>query len=537
MIKYFNKVNIQGILFICFIACHITSHSQNNEDDYYIRFVDSADYYIDDYPEKAQAFLDAIPQPIEEKITGRVADYYDIKALIHDDKGEYAQLCQSYILAIKYADKEKNYEVAGSASLELFANLYFAKKNAEAYKYLNKAKAYYELDNNINGLLEVKQMYAYAEFSNRNYKKCNDLLLKDLETYKAIKDDAYFYMFATYMLTLNYIELGNLNAAYTYLKEFEGLKENPTIVKYNYASFNVGMDLNFAEHYLKNKKLDSVSHYLSKASELRGYMSNNLVRKYFNLKADVYKSDGKIEEAKTYLDSIAVFEKKMFNSNLEASFQLNNTLIKTESELENESVKKFWNGFFAVFLFCLLSFLSVFYLIYYRKHTWKLKDSINKMNNLSYLKSNNEKLTGKVLGLEEYILNLKKEVKEVSMINDVPVQREKIKDLYKNLLHNSSTLLDKSENHLELVNELNVEFFNSIQSKYPQLNDSEIITCYYLFMDFKNKEIALFLNISVRALESKRYRISKKINLNTKKISLLEHLKETFKGTKIGSTI
>lgn len=46
-----------------------------------------------------------------------------------------------------------------------------------------------------------------------------------------------------------------------------------------------------------------------------------------------------------------------------------------------------------------------------------------------------------------------------------------------------------------------------------------------------------FLNISVRALESKRYRISKKINLNTKKTSLLEHLKETFKDTKIDSII
>ncbi|AXP82871.1 hypothetical protein CJ739_3811 [Mariniflexile rhizosphaerae] len=537
MFKYLNKVNIQGVLFICIIVCHISSHSQSNEDDYYIRFVDSADYYIDDYPKKAQAFLDSIPQPIEDKITGRVADYYDIKALIHDERGEYAQLYQSYILAIKYADKEKNYEVAGCASLELFANLYFAKKNAVAYKYLNKAKAYYELDNNTNGLLEVKQMYAYAEFSNKNYKKCNELILNNLETYKAVKDDAYFYMFATYMLTSNYIELGNLNKAYTYIKEFESLKDNSTIVKYNYASFKVSMDINFAEHYLKNKKLDSVSHYLSKASELRSYMGNDLVRKYFNLKADVYKSYGKIEEAKTYLDSIAVFERKMFDNNLEASFQLNNTLIKTESELESESVKKFWNGFLAVFLFCLLSFLSIFYLIYYRKHKWKLKDSINKMNNLSYLKSNNEKLTGKVLGLEEYILNLKKEVKEVSMVHDVPVQREKIKDLYKNLLHNSSTLLDKSENHLELVNELNVEFFNRIQSKYPQLNDSEVITCYYLFMDFKNKEIALFLNISVRALESKRYRISKKIDLNTKKNSLLEHLKETFKDTKIGSTI
>ena len=92
--------------------------------------------------------------------------------------------------------------------------------------------------------------------------------------------------------------------------------------------------------------------------------------------------------------------------------------------------------------------------------------------------------------------------------------------------HNSTTLLDKTENHFELVNDLNVDFFKKIQERYPQLNNSEIIICYYLFIGFKNKEISVFLNTTVRAVESKRYRITKKIDLNN--MTLLQHLKETF---------
>jgi FixJ family two-component response regulator len=69
--------------------------------------------------------------------------------------------------------------------------------------------------------------------------------------------------------------------------------------------------------------------------------------------------------------------------------------------------------------------------------------------------------------------------------------------------------------------------------RHPQLNDSEVITAYYLFMGFKNKEIAVFLNISVRAMESRRYRISKKINLGTKQTTLVDYLKSTFKDLRV----
>ncbi|GAL78048.1 hypothetical protein JCM19274_4547 [Algibacter lectus] len=111
-------------------------------------------------------------------------------------------------------------------------------------------------------------------------------------------------------------------------------------------------------------------------------------------------------------------------------------------------------------------------------------------------------------------------------------QRKKIKELLKNLHLDSSLLLDKTENHLELVNEFNIDFFTQIKNEYPQLSDSEVIICYYLFVGFKSKEIAVFLNSSTRAVEGKRYRIAKKMDLQKSDFTLVEYLNTSFKSLK-----
>ena len=139
------------------------------------------------------------------------------------------------------------------------------------------------------------------------------------------------------------------------------------------------------------------------------------------------------------------------------------------------------------------------------------------------MQTSHEKLKVKVRGLEDYIVDVKKEIKNISAINDAPKQRERIKELYKDLHLNSSTVLDKSKSHLELVNDLNIEFFNKINERHPQLDDSEIIISYYLNTGFKNKEIAVFLNKSLRSIENKRFRIGKKLNLKEQNVSIVDY--------------
>ena len=500
----------------------VAGFGQNKND--YLRFVDSADAYIDESTAKAISFLDSIPNPIEDYIEGGIGDYYAIKALIHDDKSETAEVFQSFILSHKYAVKEGNFRTAGEACVELFSTLYFVKRDSTAYKYLDKAKDYYSRCNYNSGLIEVEQMYIYAIFLDGKYEACNDLILQNLDSYKAVKNDSYYEMFAIYMLTSNYIYLENFEKAHFYFNDFKKFDNDTSIAEYNYFSFKATIELCFADVYLQKKELDQAHYYLSKSSKLLNYMGEDCIEDLYSLYANYYKHSGQLAKSKSYLDSLRVFQDKIYKNIINASCVLNDKLLKAENEIvkagEKDFFEKFWMLLLLIFMVCVICF----YVIINRQSKKEINQFQKKNEEYSYLKVNHEKLKLRVHSLEEYITDVKKEVKSISSINDVSEQRNKIKELYKDVRFNCSTVLSKEESHLELITDLNVDFFTKISSNFPLLKDSEIIICYYLFTGFKSKEIAVFLNTSIRAIESKRYRIRKKMNVQPPKLSLYEFI-------------
>jgi DNA-binding CsgD family transcriptional regulator len=339
-------------------------------------------------------------------------------------------------------------------------------------------------------------------------------------------------MFALYMITSDYIYLGNLQQANYYFKEFKKLKNNPTIVDYNYFSFEANINLGLAEAFFGKELMDSTRIQLEKSSKLKAFMTEDALQDYYNLYTKWHKYKGDIKLAEAYIDSLLLFQNKMHNNTLEASFEINKTLLKAENKLIIENKEQtFISSLFGILIFVLLLFGLLGYVYYYKQRSKYQTFNSDAINSLTFLKANNEQLNVKVHGLEAYIKELKNEVKIISRTDSVDKQKNKIKELYKNLHINSSTLLDKSDSHLDIINNLNIEFFKNIQEVYPQLNKSEIIICYYLVMGFTNKEIALFLNTTIRSVESRRYRIAKKIHLNTKETSLLEHLQDRFSET------
>lgn len=516
----------------CLSFFAISNFAFSQDDNEYYKLLDSANFHINQSSEKALSFLQAIPIPVEKNIPGRVADFYSLRAIIHDEYNEFTKYHQCVILAIKYAEIEKNYCVGGEASIGLFSNLYFIEKDKTALKYLEKAKMFFEKCDYEYGLLDVEQVEAYAKLLDQNYNESNDMIMSKLDVYKNIKEDPYYHMFALYMLTLNHIGLNNFENAHKYFNAFKKIETDPLTIEFNFLSFEGALNHSFAEAFFKEKIIDSTQYYLKKTTKSLNYLAVGSLKEYYRLNADLSKYLGNIDKSKIYLDSLMLLQKQMFDKTIEASFEVNHSLEEAESKLMEQNEKVSFNSFLAGFLVVVLLLLSLFSFSYYKKQKRKLQVSNHEVkDNLSILKTNNKQLSTKVYGLEEYINNLKIEVKQISRTESIELQREKIKDLYKNLHINSSTLLDKNENHLELVNDLNVEFFKKIKEEHPELNKSEIIICYYLFMGFTNKEIAVFLNATIRSVESRRYRISKKMNLSIKNIPLLDFLQKNYSDT------
>ncbi|WOD45181.1 helix-turn-helix and ligand-binding sensor domain-containing protein [Hwangdonia lutea] len=73
-------------------------------------------------------------------------------------------------------------------------------------------------------------------------------------------------------------------------------------------------------------------------------------------------------------------------------------------------------------------------------------------------------------------------------------------------------------------NQVHEEFFNELKSKYPQLTHKDLKICAYIKMNLLTKEIAPLMNVSIRGLETHRYRLKRKLNLENDK-SLADYLR------------
>jgi hypothetical protein len=59
------------------------------------------------------------------------------------------------------------------------------------------------------------------------------------------------------------------------------------------------------------------------------------------------------------------------------------------------------------------------------------------------------------------------------------------------------------------------DFINRLKKTYPSLTQSDLKLCAYLRLNISSKEIAHLLNISLRGVEVRRYRLRKRLNLST----------------------
>jgi len=66
-----------------------------------------------------------------------------------------------------------------------------------------------------------------------------------------------------------------------------------------------------------------------------------------------------------------------------------------------------------------------------------------------------------------------------------------------------------------LYDQAHGDFFKRLKADYPALTPSDLRLCAYLRMNLSSKEIAPLLNITVRGVEERRYRLRKRMNLGS----------------------
>jgi DNA-binding CsgD family transcriptional regulator len=108
--------------------------------------------------------------------------------------------------------------------------------------------------------------------------------------------------------------------------------------------------------------------------------------------------------------------------------------------------------------------------------------------------------------LKEELKNIKKDKNPLSIQNSI---NSVIKRIDKHI--DSENQWEVFERHFEDVHEA---FLKRLKENYPDLTPRELKLCAYLRLNISSKEIAELMNISVRGVETGRYRLRKKLNLS-----------------------
>jgi AraC family transcriptional regulator, chitin signaling transcriptional activator len=113
----------------------------------------------------------------------------------------------------------------------------------------------------------------------------------------------------------------------------------------------------------------------------------------------------------------------------------------------------------------------------------------------------------------ELLTDMHEELKELKDLVRNDASRQKLRDLIKRI---NTNLQD--EEHIKVFEanfeRVHHEFFTELKAFFPDLTQKELRLCAFVRMNLTNKEIASILNISVRGVETARYRLRKRLSLN-----------------------
>lgn len=243
--------------------------------------------------------------------------------------------------------------------------------------------------------------------------------------------------------------------------------------------------------------------------------------------------------------------------------------VKARNTVGNQSVisqfsftvsPPWYNTWYAYILY-ILAFASMMYLLYkYQKRKYQRQHALKLKKQQEEFEAEQKRL------LYQHQLEIEKNEKEVMRLKNIKLEAE-VQHNNTELASNTMSLLQKREilnkikdeiikvQHendpdkitreyrriLKLIDEeldvnndwerfsiyfdrVNNDFFRILNDSYPSLTQTDLRLCAYLRLNLSTKEIADLLNLSIRGVESSRYRLRKKLDLSND-LSLYDFLK------------
>ena len=194
-------------------------------------------------------------------------------------------------------------------------------------------------------------------------------------------------------------------------------------------------------------------------------------------------------------------------------------------------------GIYLIFAIIAAFLINRAYKNYYQQQHEKLIDENNRLLEIKELENEQELMRVKNDQLQQEFENKNREL-AVSTMNLIKKNEllSTIKDDLKKTTEGDKSLksvittINKNINEddtwdmfKEAFNNADKDFLKKIKKAHPALTPNDLRLCAYLRLNLSSKEIAPLLNISVRSVEIKRYRLRKKMDL-AHELGLVEYI-------------
>jgi len=360
---------------------------------------------------------------------------------------------------------------------------------------------------------------------------------KAITTLKKLSTDKYFdnRSKANTLMTLGNIYLEKLEVpekAIDYYNEaLELIKNNPD------KTIQIMLLQNITEAEIELNNYNKALSYNRKSDIILQQNKNlELQASLHKFYAIIHQEKQQYKEAYTHLNLLQKYNDSIANSSIllkVANINTANELEKHQADISLQKSKvsnlereKTISNLKTTILLISLILLGLITYLLIKKSRYRIKtlnyEKTEITEKLDFNKNKIEKMALNIATSQEYVTSFSEKIKDtLSRITDKKSKKEitrLLTDLqsYKIISNNKKELKD----YLEKVNN---EYLFNLTKSYPNLTKEEQHLCSLIYLNLRNKDIASLLNLSVRSIENKRYRIRKKINLSTE-TSLNNHL-------------
>ena len=289
------------------------------------------------------------------------------------------------------------------------------------------------------------------------------------------------------------------------LKALDLFEKAKNLIKY-YPDLHL-QDVNFSisECFYELKKYNQTNEIILDNLSSEFFNINNTISNY-QLLLKSYSAQKRFKDLLLINDSLNYYSSKQKKINSISFGDLETQLIISEKQKELNLNKIKYNKYQYLFIIFIVSFIAVVIILLYNFNYQKEKNKrldLEKKQIMNELDSKNRELVSKanfIVQRNEFLINLNSKINKISSDN--------IKKEIKSAINAEKSY----EEFDKIFTQVYPGFYENLKSKHD-LSQTYLRLVAYIKMNENNNEIATLSGVSLRTVETQRYRLSKILNL------------------------